>query len=74
MRVEGNRIGGKNDATEGWAITTSASSAGCWLDGNQAGSGDAEPDTEGYVDSASDEINFWGRNYTGTTAEAPATD
>lgn len=74
MMVEGNRIAGKDDGTQGWGIYASANVSGCWFDGNHAGSSNDNADSDAYEDAASDEINFWGLNMTDVTFEMPADD
>ncbi len=71
MRIEGNRIAGTDDTGAGWGITLSANCTNIFVDGNHAASSDAAGDTSAFVDSAADEANAWGINYTDITADLP---
>jgi len=71
MRIQGNRIAGTDDASAGWGITLSANCTDIFVDDNRAASSDAAGDTSAFVDSAADEANAWGANYTDITLDLP---
>ena len=71
MQIQDNRIAGNDDGSAGWAITLSSNCTNIFVDGNHAASSDAASDASAFLDSASDEANAWGINYTDITADLP---
>jgi len=71
MRIQGNRIAGTDDGAAGWGITLSANCTNIFVDDTHSASSDAAGDASAYLDSAADEANAWGANYTDITLDLP---